>query len=375
MGNFIEAFKAGKAGLNFGLTTGIDALDRAMNGIQRGMSIGLAAAPKCGKTTFADFAFVLSPYLQMTKLNKLDDIEWIYFSYEIDRVSKEFKFAAFFFAYDYNIWNYIYKGVLYGMDMDYLMGRKLHKLPDGTSELVPVSTEHEAILKEIYVKRIVPLFGEYDSYGRKIKAGKMEVIEEAENPTGIDKYLKSHARKNGKFVTDSYTILNEKGVHEVRTRIIGYTPNNPRKFTIVVMDHIRKPLLERGFTMKQNIDKTLEYTTISRNVCKYTHINICHSNRGIANVERLKFAGEYIFPTADDVKDTGNLAEESTILMTMFNPNDEKYNLEKHFEHELKDYPNYRSIHITESRNTPSPMHVFTNMYGGVNYFTPLNQF
>ena len=72
---------------------------------------------------------------------------------------------------------------------------------------------------------------------------------------------------------------------------------------------------------------------------------------------------------------TGNLAEESTILMTMFNPNDEKYNLEKHFEHELKDYPNYRSIHITESRNTPSPMHVFTNMYGGVNYFTPLNQF
>lgn len=375
MSNFIEAFKAGKAGLNFGLTTGIDSLDRAINGIQRGASIGLAAAPKCGKTTFADFAFVISPYLQMLKLNKLNDIEWIYLSYEIDRVSKEFKFAAFFMAHDYNVWNYEYKGFTYGMDMDYLMGRKLHKLSDSTSELIPVSSEHEIMLKEIYAKRIVPLFGEYDSYGRKIKAGKIDLIEEAENPTGIDKYLKSHARKNGKFITESYIILNEKGQQEVKTRIIGYTPNNPKKFTIVIIDHIRKPLRERGFTMKENIDKLLEYTTISRNICKYTHINICHSNRGITNVERLKFAGEYIFPTADDVKDTGNLAEESTILMTMFNPNDEKYNLEKHFGYELKDYPNYRSIHITESRNTPSPMHVFTNMYGGVNTFTSLNQY
>lgn len=375
MGNFIEAFKAGKAGMNFGLTTGIDALDRAMNGIQKGMSIGLAAAPKCGKTTFADFCFVLSPYLQMEELKMLDDIEWIYFSYEIDRVSKEFKFAAFFMAYDFNVWSFEYKGTTYGITMDYLIGRQLHKLPDGKSELIPVSAEHETMLKEIYTKRIIPLFGEHDIYGRKIKAGKIDLIEDAENPTGIDKYLKSHARKNGKFITESYSILNEKGQTEVRTKIVGYTPNNPKKFVIVIMDHIRKPLLERGFTMKQNIDKTLEYTTISRNKCKYTHINICHSNRGIANVDRLKFAGEYIYPTADDVKDTGNLAEESTILMTMFNPNDEKYNLDKHFGVELKDYPNYRSIHITESRNTPSPMHIQTNMYGGVNTFTPLNQF
>lgn len=375
MSNFIETFKDGKAGLNFGLTTGIDALDRAMNGTQRGVSIGVAAAPKCGKTTFVDYSFVISPYLQMLQLNRLDDIEWIYFSYEIDRVSKEFKFASFFMAHDFDVWSYVYKDVTYVMSMEYLMGKQMHKLPDGHSELIPISIEHEEMLKNIYISRIVPLFGEYDKYGKKLKQGKIDLIEEAENPTGIDKYLKSHARKTGKFVTESYTILNEKGQTETKTRIIGYNANNPMKYTIVILDHIRKPLRERGFSMKENIDKTLEYTTISRNLCKYTHINICHSNRGIANVERLKFAGENIFPTADDVKDTGNLAEESTILMTLFNPNDEKYNLEKHMGVELKDHPNYRSIHITESRNTPSPMHIQTNMYGGVNMFTPLNQF
>lgn len=372
MSNFIETFKEGKQGLNFGLTTGIDALDRAMNGTQRGISVGLAAAPKAGKTTLCDFSFVISPYLQMIELNRLNDIEWIYFSYEIDRVSKEFKFASFFMFKDFGVFSYTYKGVQYNMSAEYLKGNQLHKLPDGKSEVIPVSTEHEEMLKVIYKNRIVPLFGEYDRYGKKIKTGKIDFIEEAENPTGIDKYLKSHARKNGKFVTESYTILNEKGQTEVKTRIIGYTPNNPKKYVIVIMDHIRKPLRERGFTMKENIDKTLEYTTISRNICKYTHINICHSNRGISNVERLKWAGENIFPTADDVKDTGNLAEESTILMTLFNPSDEKYNLETHMGVTLADNPNYRSIHITESRNTPSPMHIQTNMYGGVNYFETL---
>lgn len=370
--NFVRTFQDGKAGLNFGLTTGIETLDRAINGIQRGASIGVAAAPKCGKTTFVDYCFLLSPYLQALAMGRLDDVEWIYFSYEIDRVSKEFKFAAFFMAHDFGVYNYVYKGEMYLMNSDYLQGKQMHRLPDGSNEIIPITPEHEDMLKHIYINRIIPIFGEYDEYNRKIRPGKIDFIEEAENPTGIDKYLKSHARKNGTFVTENYTILNEKGQQEVKTRTIGYNPTNPKKHTIVIMDHIRKPLRERGFSMKENIDKTLEYTTISRNVCKYTHINICHSNRGVANVERLKIAGEYIFPTADDVKDTGNLAEESTILMTLFNPNDEKYNLDKHFGHELADYPNYRSVHITESRNTPSPQHIFTNMFGGINMFQQL---
>ena len=97
-----------------------------------------------------------------------------------------------------------------------------------------------------------------------------------------------------------------------------------------------------------------------------------HSNRGVTNVDRLKMHGDKIFPTADDVKDTGNLAEESTILMTLFNPSDEKYNLTNHFGVELADYPNYRSLHITESRNTDSPVHIQLNVFGNVNYFEPL---
>lgn len=53
----------------------------------------------------------------------------------------------------------------------------------------------------------------------------------------------------------------------------------------------------------------------------------------------------------------------------MFNPNDEKYNLTKHFGIELANYLNYRSIHIVESRDSESPLCIQTNMFGGVNMF------
>src|SRR5580765_1790084 len=106
MGNFVTTVKEGMEGLNIGLSTGIRTLDRAINGIQKKQSIGLAAAPKTGKTALADFSFLIAPYLQMKKEERLDDIEWIYYSLEIDRVSKEFKMAALFMYLDHKIFDF-----------------------------------------------------------------------------------------------------------------------------------------------------------------------------------------------------------------------------------------------------------------------------
>ncbi len=55
--NFVQTYKDGRAGRNFGLTTGIKALDNSINGLQRKTTIGVAAAPKCGKTTLCRFFF------------------------------------------------------------------------------------------------------------------------------------------------------------------------------------------------------------------------------------------------------------------------------------------------------------------------------
>lgn len=375
MSNFVETFKAGKEGLNLGLTTGIPALDVAMNGIQKASNYGVAAAQKVGKTTLVDYSFVLSPYLYMEKENRLDDLNYIYYSFEIGRVKKEFKFAAFFMAHDFGVYGYAYKDKPFiSMDSDYLTGKKIYKNTDGKTEQIPIYPEHEEMLKEIYIKRIVPMFGEYDSKGRKIKSGKIDFIEDNENPTGMYKYLRNYAKKHGTFLEESYNTINDSGVSIVKKREYGYTENNPNLYTIVITDHIRKPQMERGFTMKQNIDKLLEYHVILRNRCNFTFVDIAHMNRGVSNIERLKFFGDQIFPTADDVKDSGNLGEDVNVLLTMFNPNDEKYNLSKHMDVDLTNplNSNYRSIHIADARDVESPVHIQTRMIGGINTFLPL---
>lgn len=367
MSNFVESFKQGQEGKNVGLDTGIPALNRAMLGIHRKMLYGVVAAEKVGKTKFVDFSFVLSPYLQLQKKGLLDNIEWIYRSYEVDRVSKEFQFAAFFMAHDYNIYDFEYNGTVYGMDDNYLQGKLIDKKTD---KFIPILPKHEEILKEIYINRIVPLFGEYDSDNRQISRGKIILLDHQDNPTGLYKFVKDHASRNGTWITDKYTSSGE-----TKTKIIGYKPHNPDKYVIDITDHNRKLIKERNFNNKQNIDKWVEYQVELRNLLKYTFVGIQHSNRQLSNVERLKYAGEFIFPTSDDVKDTGNLGEEANILLTLMNPNDEKYNLDKHFGVELKDYPNYRSIHIASARNVECPQHIQCNMLGGVNMFTPLTYF
>jgi len=372
--NFVEIYNQGKAGMSKGLPTGIEKLDIAMNGTQRKAIIAVAAAPKVGKTTLVDYSFVLSPYLYSLE-NPEVEIDWIYWSFEIDRVKKEFKYAAFFFYKDYGISNFNYNGKLYPITSNYLMG----KLTDErTGQQIPVSGDHENKLKQIYTNRIIPLFGEYDIYGKQVRKGKIDFIEQRDNPTGLRNYLITYAKNNGEFVYQTYYVLNQKNEKEKRERVIGYKPNNPKKQVIIITDHIRKLNRERGFTLKENIDKWIEYQVELRNWCGYTFIDICHLNRNMADIERIKYMKDAIYPNGDDIKDTGNLSEEADYVLTMFNANDDKYNLKSHFGLPLIDdngsqlHPNYRSIHLVESRDTECPKHIQTNMFSGINNFGPI---
>ena len=161
--------------------------------------------------------------------------------------------------------------------------------------------------------------------------------------------------------------------------LVGYNPNNPKEFIMIIFDTIRKIPRERGFSMKENIDKMIEYSVEIRNLCKYIFIPIIHLNRSMTDVQRMKFMGDMLFPASDDVKDSGNLAEECNYLFTMFNPNDERYNLDSHFSVKIKDsqgnelYPNMRTIHLVESRHCSFPQHFRVEMQGNIKNFKQLN--
>ena len=377
--NFIEEYKKGKLEKNIGLPTGLKSLDIALNGIQKKAIYAIAAGPKVGKTTLVDFCFVIEPalyYLQFLKDNPETTlrINWIYYSYEVDRIEKEYKYAAHFIHRDFGVSTFMYENMMYKMSSNYLLG-KLKNLND-PNKMVPVSEEHEAMLKEVYAKRIIPLFGEYSADGKLIKAGLIRFVEDRENPTGLRNELMHYAKTNGTFIEEKYH-TRAKGAdgkeHVVeKSRIRGYKPNNPDLVTIIITDHMRKLNKERGFTLKENIDKWVEYQVELRNWCHFTFVDIIHLNRAIGSIERIRFLKDKIYPTGDDVKDTGNLSEEANYILTLFNPREEKYNLTTHFGVELINYPNYRSLHLVESRDTECPQHLATQMFSNINSFNEI---
>jgi len=301
--NLKEAFLQGQQGANKGLSMGkgLPNVNKAVNGVQRQRFYGVAGSPKSGKSTFADYAFVLSPYLD--SLSTEEPLIIRYYSFELNRVSKEFDFAAFFLWYDYNIekvklpedvtlTQHGLKVLEIDLSPDFLRGRVL----DDNEQIIKVPQEIVEKLILVYKNRIIPLFGEYDDKGEKISNGIIEFIEEKNNPTGLYKDWLSFAEKIGKFETKDYggTI-----------RLLGYTLHNPNLRVIIVIDHLRKVLLERGFDLKKAVDKTSEYITSVRDKCGFTFVGIIHTNRNIASIESLKHYGDEIYPTSDSLKDTG----------------------------------------------------------------------
>lgn len=382
--NFKERFERGLQGLNFGLPTGLDAIDKVTGGIQKEAIYGIAAGPKVGKTTFVDYSFVIAPYLHYLEILKKGnpenlEIEWIYFSFEINRIKKEFKYVAFFMKHDYNIDTFKHKDSVYDISPNYLEG----KMKDNDGEIIRPSEEHQKIVYQIYEDRIIPLFGEYDNKGKQIKPGLIKFVEQRDNPTGLRNYIGRYTAKTGTWHWEDYqeeVIVGNETKTVTKQKRAGWTPNSPNKFVIIVTDHLRKLKEERGFTKKQLIDKYIEYQVEFRNWCRFTFVDIIHLNRNLSDTNRIKYQSEFLYPTGDDIKETGNLSEEADYIFTMMNPNDEKYNIKKHFGLEIKNssndelYPNYRSIHLVESRDTECPLHFRAKMRGHINSMEPFEE-
>lgn len=399
--NLIEAYKKGQEGANKGLPMGegLENISAAINDLQRAMIYVVAGAAKGGKSTLVDAGFVIGPCLfvinnNFTYLKLLNDgftkeqiksihnisyidLEIIYYSYEIDRISKEFDFVAHFLNYDFGIQNIsLDEGVLYEgkniieLSSNYLRGI----LSDDNGKMIKVKPSIFEAIKTVYENRIIPLFGEYDVKGDLIKKGIISFFENKDNPTGIRNSLIKHAELNGKITYSKFTGADGK----IHKRIVKYEPNNPDKYTFVITDHLRKLIPERGFTAKQTVDKFSEYAVEMKISFKYSFVHIIHLNRSMTDTNRIKQQDDMLYPNSDDVKETGNLAEDCDVMLTIFNPNDDRYNLTKHFGKMIKDrannllYPYMRSIHLVESRHTIYPKHFRVDMLGGIKKFKQL---
>lgn len=202
-------------------------------GIERGTYYLITAATKVGKTQITSYLFIFTPLLFCYNHPSID-FKVFYFPFEEtpERVtSRWISFLLF---------------TLYDIEVDYQTLMSTANIPLEKSILDLINSEE--------IQKYLRFFEE-----------RVQFIEDERNPTGIYKYMKNYAEENGKTYYTEYETTDEFGIIGTKKKFSHYVPNNPNSYVLFICDHISLVEAERGFTLKQSMDKLSEYCTILRN--------------------------------------------------------------------------------------------------------------
>lgn len=276
----LERIKAGLNGNYEGLSNGLDRINEYIFGVQRNCYYLIGGLSGSAKTTYLDFTILNA--LQDAKSKNID-INIIYYSWEIDETSKKANWLSILIYQKYNLI----------IPPEKIKGFGKLRLNKEEQELVFSELDN---LEEVF--------------------SKIKWVWEASNPTGMYREWWNFMENKGTFKKEPY--IDESG--QEKERIVSFTLNDPNQYNIVVGDHLALAKLERGFNLKQNIDKISEYSITCRNLFKMTFIWLQQFNQGLSSVERAKFKGVDISPQQSDFKDTTNPYADADIVLGLMNP-------------------------------------------------------
>ena len=285
-------------------------------------------SPGSGKSAFVHSAYILNPfdYLQAHSENTMK-LKVIFFSMERSKVYILAKWVSRKIFMEYGVFIPIQK----------LLGWWDEKL---------TKDEHDLFLSmETYMGELLEM---------------VDIIEGAQNPTGIYRYVRNYAEAHGKF-------------EKISEYSNVYIPDNENELVEVIEDHLGLTKIEKGYTTKKEaIDKLTEYNQWMRDFLGYKIIQVSQITRNLNNPIFTKH--ESIEPSIDDIKESGNPGEASDIVLSLFDParyktNDASYGDVKKF------------IDMNTGANYFRSAKVLKNTYGedgvriGLGFFGAIGQF
>jgi len=331
----------GVKGKNSGIPMGFNRLNKYL-GLRKSIYTTIGAAAGCGKTSLVDCAYVLNPYDWYIK-NKHKSttnvqFEAIYFSMERKKTYKLAKWLCM------KIW------------------KEEHKLVT-TDELLSWQSTLSPKIQEMAKFYIDHYFKEMT------ESGVVTIIDGQQNPTGIYKFLKSHALKKGK-------------IEEISEFEHRYVPNNDNLITNVVHDHAGKTKNENiggKYDKKLSIDKASEYYCWARDFLGYSPIMINQFNRtSYQDIQFAKKEGGDPDPTVEYWKDSGNVIEDCDVAISLFNPY--KYSLEEYMGYTVNDFTDasgnnkFRGLKIIKNSYGTDNLRIGLGFLGEVSLFKELTK-
>ena len=317
-----EEIARGKKGLNTGIPfSGFTTLSKHIKNIQQGRYDLVFAGTSIGKTAFVNSTYVYGAieYLQ-TNPGYVHDLEIIYYSLEIppqDQIAKHI--AAL-------IWKN--HGILTSID-------EIKSKGD-----MEISPEVEGLISQ-YEEKMNEIQDKYLFYRSNL------------NPDFLYKDLMGYAEKRGTVVRDENDF------------IVDYIPNNPALITLIIIDHIGLVDLGKYSSLKEAIDKISKTLVFFRNKFNFSPVVVSQINRGSEQMDRRD--GDSWMPMLSDIKNTGNVAEDSNTIIGLASPF--YLGVEKCLGYDISKFRDrYRLAKILKNRDGQAQLNIsflFIGEYGG----------
>lgn len=309
--HFLHGYLRAKAGLNVGMDNGLGGINKYVHGIHPGRYYLIGADSGVGKTTFADFAFVLNAVETAKKTGR--KLHIFYYSFEISKVEKMAKWVA----------AYVFRKNNIRLSSEYIMGRIAS---------MQVSVEHDKMIMEAW------------NYVEEEIMPYIIFIEDPVHPTYIFQTLiDNHFDKIGYVTRDAVT--EQQKQDGKKGRIIGYRkrPGHEEDMTLILVDHVALTASEKGLNTKETIDRLSSYMVQMRNLFGAVVVMIQQFNSDLQTFNRnmqLKSKGaSIILPQKLDFGDSKYTYRDADVVIGLVSPY--QFSLEDFFGVDISFFKNY----------------------------------
>lgn len=307
----------GRRGENIGISTGIPKLDKVIGGVQPQRYYCISAQSSAGKSSLLQF--IMYNILK----NKTDghDVHFLIFSLEIPESVLLAKLMGLYCAEEFGIY----------LTLDDIM-----------SFQTPLNDYAYECLKS--AKKWI-----------NSVENSLYIVDKMCNCKTIYHETLLFAERYGKF-------------EENNGRKI-YIPNNPKQLLIGVIDHglLLQPTEGRG--IKEEIDLTSSYMVTLKNKLNMSWFMLMQQNRDSTSMDRRK--ADLSEPGLNDIKSTGNVGQDSDVVIQLFYPFREKLASYRGYKI-LGDYGlgrYHRSIIISKQRYGVADQVININFFGSVGWW------
>lgn len=301
---FLKRVDAGRNGDNWGLSMGMPKLEQWIDGVSPSTYTLLFAGSGVGKTSFGLYSYIFRPLMDCPD----DDFRVIYYSLEM---SAEILFGKLLGMYILE---------KYGLEIsvkEMLSRRRNFTLSDDYYQIILEATEWLDRVEE-----------------------RVLIYDKALNADILRSHLHEQMKKYGTF-------------EETGDRII-YHQNNPKQVILVALDHAGLLRATAGRSQKAEIDLASSILVTYRNRCFISPLVLSQMNRDAASMDRRKAGFEE--PQRSDIKDTGNMEQDSDVIIALFDPNREKMS-------------EYRKYDVTQLSRILRGILLLKNRYGDGDIF------